>query len=113
MELNSNIRTRLATIEDQDFIISLVPRLTEFGPPSWRDTNEMISTDIKILTDKLNHNSTGTVILIAEDDHGEALGFIHVHAGNDYYYKEKHAHISDVIVANNAAGRGVGIILIN
>ncbi len=37
METNINIHTRIATGDDQDFIISLLPRLIEFGPPSWRD----------------------------------------------------------------------------
>jgi len=113
MEPNPNIHTRPASIEDKDFIISLLPRLTEFGPPSWRDVAGMLSTDIQILIDKLNNNHPQTVIFIAEDDQRTRLGFIHLLAGNDYYYKEKHAHLSDVVVAQQAEGQGIGLILIS
>ncbi|MBC7829950.1 MAG: GNAT family N-acetyltransferase [Chitinophagaceae bacterium] len=112
MGTNSNVHTRLATINDQDFITSLLPRLTEFGPPSWRDVAGMISTDTQILVAKLSNIHPGTIILVAEDDQKIPLGFIHLQGGNDYYYKEKHAHISDVIVVDKAAGRGIGLILI-
>src|SRR4026207_1920222 len=111
MRANSNIHTRPATIKDQDFIISLLPRLTEFGSPSWRDLTAMISTDTQIMIDKLNNRPEGTVIFIAEDEKKVPLGFIHLQAGNDYYYKEKHAHISDVIVASGVEGRGIGLLL--
>lgn len=33
MSANSTIRTRLASIRDKEFIVSLLPRLAEFGPP--------------------------------------------------------------------------------
>ena len=111
MSTNSSIHTRAATIHDKDFIISLVPRLTEFGAPSWRDVNGMIGTDAQIITDKLNNNPAGTAIFIAEDENKIPLGFIHLVAGSDYYYKEKHGHISDIIVAGYAEGRGVGLVL--
>ncbi len=73
----------------------------------------MIATDTQIIADKLNNKTPGTIIFIAEDDQKMPLGFIHLQAGNDYYYKEKHAHISDVIVAEKAEGRGIGLILID
>ena len=57
MDTNVNIHTRIATSDDQDFIISLLPRLIEFGPPSWRDKNGMIATDTQIITDKLNNKT--------------------------------------------------------
>ena len=113
MRANSNIHTRPATIKDQDFIISLLPRLTEFGPPSWRDLTAMISTDTQIMIDKLNNRPEGTVIFIAEDEKKVPLGFIHLQAGNDHYYEEKHVHISDIIVSAEAGGRGIGLLLID
>ncbi len=107
------VQTRLATINDKDFIISLIPRLTEFGPPGWRDVDEMAAVDTQILTDKLLNNTLGTTIFIAENEDGLPLGFIHLQMGNDYYYKEKHGHISDVIVSPAASGQGIGTLLIH
>jgi len=113
MKSTDNITIRLAPVDDQDFIISLIPRLTEFGPPSWRNRSEMISTDTQIIIDKLSNRPPGTVIFIAEDDQNVRSGFIHLQSGSDYYNKEIHAHISDVIVVNLAAGKGIGHALIS
>jgi GNAT superfamily N-acetyltransferase len=111
MSTNSNIRTRLASSRDKEFIISLLPRLEEFGPPPWRDVTQMLATDIQVLSDKLMNKPPGTAIFIAEDDQGVALGFIHLQTGKDYYYHESHGHIADIIVAPEAEGRGIGRVL--
>ena len=111
MSTSTGIHIRPATIHDRDFIMSLVPRLIEFGPPTWRDVPAMIATDAQIITAKLSNNSPGDAIFIAVDDEGVSLGFIHLVGGIDYYYKEKHGHISDIIVAAYAEGRGVGLVL--
>ena len=112
MSPNSNIQIRPASIRDQAFIISLLPRLEEFGPPSWRDASQMLATDIQVLNDTLINTPPGTVIFIAEDDQGVALGFIHLQTGKDYYYQETHGHIANIIVAPEGEGRGIGRVLI-
>jgi GNAT superfamily N-acetyltransferase len=111
MSVNSNVQTRPASIGDKEFIISLLPRLEEFGPPPWRDTTQMLATDIQVLNDKLMNQAPGTAIFIAEEQ-GIALGFIHLQTGKDYYYSEEHGHIADLIVAPQAEGRGIGRVLI-
>jgi len=108
MSRNLNIQIRAASVEDQDFILSLVPRLVEFGPPPWRDIPQMINTDIEVLTDKLNNGSPDTAFFIAEDKNGVPLGFIHLQTGTDYYNHEKHGHIANVIVSAEGEGRGIG-----
>jgi ribosomal protein S18 acetylase RimI-like enzyme len=105
---NPNINVRPATVGDKEFILSLVPRLIEFGPPSWRDPVHLTEVDTQILRDKLHQQPPGTAIFIAEDERGIALGFIHLQAGADYYHREKHGHITDLIVAPEGEGRGVG-----
>lgn len=60
MSTNSNIRIRPASTTDQNFILSLIPRLIEFGPPSWRHIPQMITTDIQVLTSLLNNQSPET-----------------------------------------------------
>ena len=112
MSTNSNIQTRPASISDKGFIISLLPRLEEFGPPPWRDVTQLLATDTQVLSDKLMNKPPGTSIFIAEDDQGVALGFIHLKSGKDYYYHEDHGHIADLIVAPEAEGRGIGRVLI-
>ncbi len=113
MQSNSAINIRHASINDKAFIISLVPRLTEFGLPLWRKEQGMTDTDSGILADRLLNEYPDTVIFIAEDENNTALGFIHIQPGNDIYNKEKHGHISDVIVAPGADGRGIGRLLMN
>ena len=112
MMINSSIRTRPASISDKQFIVSLLPRLVEFGPPSWRDVAQMTATDTQVLSDRLLSQSPGTVIFIAEDAEGVALGFIHLQTGTDYYIREEHGHIADVVVAREAEGQGVASVLI-
>jgi len=104
MSTDSNIQTRPASIRDREFIIALLPRLEEFGPPPWREGSQMLATDIQVLSETLSNESPGTAIFIAEDDQGVALGFIHLQTGKDYYYKEAHGHIANLIVA--PAGEG-------
>ena len=106
------IKIRPAFAEDKEFIISLVPRLTEFGPPPWRDAAHLTAFDTQILSDRLVNQAEGTIIFIAEDAGGAPLGFIHLRAGADYYNHEQHGHISDLIVAPEGEGRGVGSMLI-
>src|SRR5689334_11916591 len=103
-----DIHIRPATIDDTTFILSLIPRLVEFGPPSWRDAAQMTVVDSKVLRDKLSTQPSGTAIFIAEDDQKVALGFIHLQTGTDYYNSEKHGHISDIIVTTQGEGRGIG-----
>lgn len=112
MTLDSFVHIRLATIGDQDFIVSLIPRLTEFGPPIWRDVERMTQYDSQIIIDSLQHPSDDNAIFIAEDEGKISLGLINLFLGNDYYNKEKHGHVSDLIVAHGAEGKGVGLKLL-
>lgn len=112
MSTNSIVQTRPASISDKEFILSLLPRLEEFGPPSWRNVTQMLAIDIQMVSDALMNTSSGTVFFIAEDDQGIALGFIHLQTGKDYYYHEAHAHIANMIVAPEGEGRGTGRVLI-
>lgn len=108
MIMKPNVQTRPASIEDKEFILSLLPRLLEFGPPSWHDRSQMLATDIQVLSDQLTAPRLGTAIFIAQDDQGTAFGFIHLQAGKDYYYQEPHGHIADLIIAADGEGRGIG-----
>lgn len=113
MNPSPTIHIRPATLKDESFVLSLIPRLTEFGPPSWRDITAMTEYDAHIILETLHHHPEGTAIFIAEDEEKLPLGLIHLFMGSDYYNKEKHGHISDLIVAHGAEGKGVGLKLLN
>src|SRR5829696_8572749 len=108
MALDSDIRIRPASAGDVDFVTSLVPRLVEFGPPAWRDSQQMTATDARVLSERLLEQTPGTAVFIAEGAGGTPLGFIHLQTGTDYYNREEHGHIGDVIVAPAGEGRGIG-----
>ena len=108
MKVETDMRIRPAELSDRDFILSLLPRLVEFGPPPWRNSAQMTAADAQVLDGVLSTNPKGTTILIAEDDSGTPLGFIHLNTSTDYYTREEHGHISDIVVAAAGEGRGIG-----
>jgi len=104
-------RVRPATAADRDFVVSLVPRLVEFGPPAWRDAAGMTRVDAEMVEKNLLGQTPGTAVFVAEDAGGAAVGFIHLVTRVDYYTGEEHGHVSDLIVAGAGEGRGVGAAL--
>lgn len=103
-----NIKVRNARIEDKEFILSLLPRLTEFELPAWREPKQMNSADEEVLSRALLTNPPEAAIFVAEDGDSARLGFIHLNVSTDYYTREKHGHVSDIVVAPAGEGRGVG-----
>jgi GNAT superfamily N-acetyltransferase len=104
-------RVRPATGADEEFVVSLIPRLVEFGPPPWQDAERMTRVDAEIVGRNLRERTPGTAVFVAEDAAGRAVGFIHLVTRLDYYTGEEHGHVSDLIVAREGEGRGVGAAL--
>jgi ribosomal protein S18 acetylase RimI-like enzyme len=113
MSTDPNIKIRPASADDKDFITAQMHRLTGFGPPPWRDPQQMYATDIKVILDHLAGQADGTAIFIAEDADGTPLGFVHLRMGADHYNKEEHGHIEDLVVAAEGEGRGIGRALMS
>jgi GNAT superfamily N-acetyltransferase len=105
------MRIRVAQLVDLDFILSLAPRLVEFGPVPGREPSQMIARDRAVLAAALEHPAPDTQLFVAEDDDGTALGFIHLTTAGDYYSDGDTAHIADVVVSAAAGDRGVGSAL--
>jgi GNAT superfamily N-acetyltransferase len=105
---SSRIRIRPATAGDREFVLGLVPELAAFGPPPWRSVDEMVETDTLVLGRALDGLAADATVLIAEDARGVGLGFIHLTADADYYTRRECGHVSDLVVAAAARGRGVG-----
>lgn len=86
--------------------------LVEFGPPPWRDPAQMTATDVMVLSESLSAHSPDIALFVAEDEGGSALGFIHLRTETDYFTREEHGHIADIVVSHEGEGRGVGRSLV-
>lgn len=109
------MRIRPATPQDRAWILALAPRLHAFGPPGpppWRPLVQMDRAVARGLERVLEAPSPTAQILIAEGPGPESLGFMHVHTATDFFTGEVHTHISDLVVAQAAEGRGVGRALL-
>jgi ribosomal protein S18 acetylase RimI-like enzyme len=105
-------RIRPARLDDRDFILGLVPRLTEFGEVPGRDPAQLIARDAAVLTAVLERPSADAVLYVAEDEGGRPIGFIHLTTVDDYYTNSDTGHIADVVVSPDASGAGVGSALV-
>jgi len=47
-------------------------------------------------------------VFVVEDAAGRPLGFVHVRTFSDYFTAEPHGHVSDIVVGEDAEGRGAG-----
>jgi GNAT superfamily N-acetyltransferase len=106
------VKIRAAVAEDSEFILHLAERLVEFGDVPGRDRAAMIARDRSVLALALTGGG-GSAVFVAVDDHGRSLGFIHLTTADDYYDARTTAHVADVVVAREAAGRGVGSALMD
>lgn len=107
-----DVRIRPAAPGDRTWLIPLSARLHEFGPPAWRSRESMDRAVALSLGQALGEPSSDALILVAEDAHGEPLGFVHLHTAADFFTGEIHSHVSDLAVRSTAQGRGVGTALL-
>jgi ribosomal protein S18 acetylase RimI-like enzyme len=103
------VKIRTAVAGDRDFILGLAERLVEFGDVPGRDRAAMIARDRSVLAAALTGGAS--TIFVAVDADGRSLGFIHLTTADDYYDAQETAHVADLVVAREAAGRGVGSAL--
>ena len=106
------MRIRPAQPRDRSFILGLAPRLIEFGDVPGRESSAMVARDRAVLMEALDQPHADAALFVAEDDGGNALGFIHLTTADDYYSARETAHVADIVVAPEAAGHGVGSALI-
>lgn len=104
---------RLADVDDDAFILGMVPRFTDFSLPAWRRRNECISGIREDLARHLGDQPAGSFMFIAEDrGNGERVGFIHLKKVQDFFNGRMNCHISDMAVAQGVEGRGIGRALL-
>lgn len=105
------MRIRPASPADRAAILTLVPRLAEHGTPPGRDRDQIRAVDEATIAALIDQRGADAELLVAEDG-GELVGFVHVRTVTDYYTQAPIGHVSDIVVAGQAEGRGVGRALI-
>ena len=109
-----SVTIRRVEKRDTNFILELLPSLMDPELPHWRDPNVMLDIDQRIIKAEILDGNKDNAIFIAEDEETkQQLGFIFLEIGTDYYHREPHGHIADIIVSPEARGRGIGKMLMN
>ena len=112
-------RIRPAVPADREWILPLVPRLHEFGPPPWRPVDVMDAAERGTVAAALDGPRDDAALFVAEDAAGGAasrstpLGFVYVVTMADFFTGERHGHVFDIVVARDGEGRGVGRALLD
>lgn len=109
--MNFHIRAALPT--DNDFILSLASRFSDFDLPEWRTASEVDSTNRRLLQKALEQPEPGSAVFVAEAGNGQLAGFIHLETEADFFGGSPHGYVSFVGVDKAFEGQGVGHILMN
>jgi ribosomal protein S18 acetylase RimI-like enzyme len=102
------IQIRQHKDSDNEFILSLVSRFSEFKLPEWRQRAEIDDANQASIKRALNQPGPDSAIFVAEDENGKLAGFIHLQTENDYFSEEKYGYISDLAVDASNEGQGIG-----
>lgn len=103
---------RLAEEDDDNFILDQVPRFVDFTLPPWRRRHECIEGIRNDLLRHLEDQPANSYLFVAENEEGERAGFIHLQRTADFFTGRSNCHISDMVVAPQHEGRGVGKALL-
>jgi ribosomal protein S18 acetylase RimI-like enzyme len=103
---------RRATAEDEAQVLALVERLVAFGPPAWRDAEQMVRVDRARIAQALRATGDDPLVLVATVEDAVA-GFVHLHSLTDHYNDRPHGHVSDIVVAPAFEGHGIGRLLLD
>ena len=75
--------------------------------PPWRDPQKMIATVQGGITESIKQHGNKTMVIVAEDEHGERLGFATV-SHDTHFTGEGQAYIGELAISEETEGRGVG-----
>ncbi|MFY9824707.1 MAG: GNAT family N-acetyltransferase [Thermoanaerobaculia bacterium] len=102
------VTVREAGPEDLPFVEETAVRLAGFPLPAWRTAQEVVVGEARTLRRFVESGGAGSKLLVAEDAHGNPLGFIFLETEEDYFTRARHGHVGILAVAAAAEGRGVG-----
>jgi len=109
MDNEAGLHIRLADVDDDEFILGLVPRFVDgFELPPFRRRGEYLEGVRRDIARHLSEQPPGTHVFVAENDDGERVGFLHLHTNIDFFSAAPNCHISDLAVAREHDGTGVG-----
>jgi ribosomal protein S18 acetylase RimI-like enzyme len=103
---------RLAHADDDDFILALAARFVDFDLPAWRKRSETLNGIRADIARHLRELPPASHLYVAEDEDGERLGFLHLQTQKDFFTGVLNCHISDLVVAPQFDGKGVGSALL-
>lgn len=109
---DTEILVRAAEADDDEFILGLVDRFVDFELPKWRKRHVVAQGIRRDLTRHLDEPPPASFLFVAETDEGERVGFLHLQTVADFFTGGMNCHISDLAVARNWDGRGVGRALL-
>jgi GNAT superfamily N-acetyltransferase len=110
--MTPGVRIRAARSEDAAWLLPMSSRLHDFGPPPFRPRERMDRAVAADIAGSLGSPDSQVAVFVAEDEaSGRPLGFAHIKTFADYFTAEAHGHVSDLVVAGGAEGRGVGSAL--
>lgn len=104
---------RAANADDDEFIFGLIERFVDFELPKWRKRTVVVEGIRRDLTHHLEAQPAGSFMFVAEDDSsGELVGFLHLQTVNDFFTGHQNCHVSDLAVAREHDGKGIGRALL-
>ena len=112
METPPDLSIRAARREDAPFILGLVPRFVAFELPPWRERAESADGIRRKLESQVAERPDDSHLFIAEAANGAATGFLHLQSTIDFFTGATNCHISDIAVAPEYDGRGIGARLL-
>jgi ribosomal protein S18 acetylase RimI-like enzyme len=104
------LRVRAYSPNDRAFVLSLTPRLA-IGMQPWRDLKLWLAAVESWLTESIDQHNQKTMVLIAEDEQGERLGFATV-SHSTHFTGQRQAYIGELAASETVEGRGVGTALV-
>ena len=94
----------------RDFVLSLAPRLA-IGMQPWRDLGLWLKTVESWLTESIDQHNQKTIVLIAEDEQGERVGFATI-SHSAHFTGQRQAYIGELAVSESFEGHGAGTALL-
>lgn len=104
------LKVRTYVPADRDFVFSLAPRLA-IGIQPWRDLQLWLRTVEDWLNESIHQHNQKTMVLIAEDEQGERIGFATV-SHSTHFTGQRQAYIGELATKETAEGRGAGTALV-
>lgn len=104
------LQVRAYVPSDRAFVLSLAPRLL-IGKQPWRDDRLWLEAVERWLNESIEQHNQKTMVLIAQTEQGELLGFATV-SDSKHFTGQPQAYIGELATSDSAEGRGVGRALV-